>query len=320
VGLTFYVWSVNSLLTLKPEHQKMMKQKKVVVPVAWNPGKPARPGVMQAMLSPGFTSKVPPAAPPAFSVQQPARPLQAKLALPAACPKLPAVPPVYRPQAGAATLQPKLSIVKAPNVLAPRVPFGKKLIQRAELTRPSFNASASALKIEANDLGFDGHDLAHRMSWDEIKGELESATSQHDFDNLLRRVLIPARGFGTVKKGDTRLYNKGLEIMKKAKWKGCPEIANFLNSCPYNLRPGHPSDNRSIGGNRDVHRNEDQSSKQYPDGPPTPQSKQLFGGKIPNWERSSDMMTMSAFDDFEENFETFVQKALECGDRLLTKM
>jgi hypothetical protein len=309
------------------EFKEMGKEKAFAAPAAWNIDRTAKPVLMQAMPAPRSNIKLPPTVPPVFRPRQTSAAIQAKSSLPLLSRSAPTVPAVYRPPPRVTILHPQLSRVRHFKVAAPAllsgVALGRGLIQRANASfdRPAFNSAADGLKDLAKELGFEDHHLAHRMSWQQICLLLENPLVQKtDIDALMRKLLIPARAFGNVPQGDTRLYDMGCAIMDEANWQPCSEIATFLNSSIYNLRPGHPSDNMSIGGKRDVHRDETKSSNMYPEGPPTPQSSQIFDFKVSKSDRSSDMMDMSAFEDYEEDFEAMLKKSLACGKRILKKM
>ncbi len=139
-------------------------------------------------------------------------------------------------------------------------------------------------------------DMAHRFPYNKIKKEAleyiinNTAWKGSRFKKLVKAITIPQRNFGTISRGD-KLYYKKIKRLIKVN----PDdirILKYLNSSPFNLRPGDPSTNRSIGDNPDYHYDDITRSL-------TPQSEMLEQ-LLPNPKGySSDYLDKKQFDKFE---------------------
>lgn len=111
--------------------------------------------------------------------------------------------------------------------------------------RHTFSGPATKIrKIGASQMGKKKYDMAHRLSYHRIS-QIVGEGNQAKIDKLIAAVTIPQRDFGKYKAGDTTYYNK----VKKIKNSG--QLIKSLNNSPFNLRPGNPSKNRSIGAGFD---------------------------------------------------------------------
>lgn len=234
----------------------------------------------------------------------------------------PQVPPVFRPEHRSSLLQAKMptsTSVKRPNLAAPYHMMAGTVLQRAsdKIERPDFIGAAEQLKKIGKGLGYDNTHLAHRMSWHRIRTELEKTAGRLPAErkqiimDLMKKLLIPARAFGNIPKGDQELYAMGMQIAKSEDWIPSEGLAKFLNSSIYNLRPGFPHLNIQIGSRDDVHFDETKKGE-----PPTPQSEQLFGSNAKKAD-SSDIMTMAGFTAFESNFGKPLKSALKSGEHIM---
>lgn len=132
-------------------------------------------------------------------------------------------------------------------------------------SRPGFKSYilVAGRKIKL-DLGGRPFDMAHRLSFRDIRTIMEHGTLERK-QALVEALTIPQRDFGEIPAGDLTLYDQIMEL----DW-DTPEALSALNSSCFNLRPGIPSINRSIGARPDLHHEGND-----PDRPLTPQSAKL---------------------------------------------
>lgn len=111
--------------------------------------------------------------------------------------------------------------------------------------RPSFSGPATKIKKQgAPLLTGDEYDMAHRLSYQRIKEIVESGNNAV-IHKMVKALTIPKRTFGVYKKGYQGYYNHVITITDQ------DELIKALNNSPFNLRPGNPSVNRSIGSGFD---------------------------------------------------------------------
>ncbi|GGB66239.1 hypothetical protein GCM10007424_02730 [Flavobacterium suaedae] len=111
--------------------------------------------------------------------------------------------------------------------------------------RPSFSGPATKIKKQgAPLLTGDEYDMAHRLSYQRIKEIVESGNNAV-IHKMVKALTIPKRTFGMYQKGYQGYYNHVTSITDQ------DELIKALNNSPFNLRPGNPSVNRSIGSGFD---------------------------------------------------------------------
>ncbi|MBK4734561.1 hypothetical protein [Noviherbaspirillum pedocola] len=113
-----------------------------------------------------------------------------------------------------------------------------------------FSGTAIGAAIKQN---LDNSDLAHRMSFEDIRRCLDSYPIDSErVEDMIRTLTIPARDYGGVLKGDRQYYDyvkANTQNKRKGKQKEHTKavLAELLNSSPFNLRPGNSAENRSLG-------------------------------------------------------------------------
>ena len=139
-------------------------------------------------------------------------------------------------------------------------------------------------------------DMAHRFPYNRIKMEalniikIKTPWKGSRFKELVKVITIPQRNFGTISRGDKLYYRIVKRLITNNR--NDIRILKYLNSSPFNLRPGDPSKNRSIGDNPDYHYDDITRSL-------TPQSEMLEKFlQNPNG-KSSDYLDKKQFDNFE---------------------
>ena len=115
-----------------------------------------------------------------------------------------------------------------------------QIIQFGKRSRPSFSGPAKKLRQATNS----NDDLAHRISYHDIE-QIVNGGSSTQRQELIEKVTIPQRDFPQHPCGYDGYYKKVLLINDNA------QLIRALNNCPFNLRPGIASVNRSIGAGFD---------------------------------------------------------------------
>ncbi|MFN8711444.1 MAG: hypothetical protein ACK5Z2_01245, partial [Bacteroidota bacterium] len=181
-----------------------------------------------------------------------------------------------------------------------------------KIVRPGFVGSVKVMRKDAKSLHpTENIHMAHRLSWESIRNTIMT-NDKVKIETMVNNLSIPQRNFGDpqnggVKKGNKDYYN-AIVAFHKAHPKDLEGLAKFLNSSPYNLRPGDGQTNSSIGGDPDAHFDET-----LPNEPMTPQSRALLPHTTVD---SSDFMTMSDFADWEANFyDEYVVPAIKSVER-----
>ncbi|RLJ80697.1 hypothetical protein [Pedobacter alluvionis] len=156
--------------------------------------------------------------------------------------------------------------------------------------RPSFSGPAAKIRKTGNGhVKAKKYDMAHRLSLKDIK---TIVTSKDHFliKQVIKKVTIPERDFGKYKKGFKGYYNDVKDITDES------SLIKALNNSPFNLRPGDPSRNRSLGaafdGNVDDDGYEtDQSKALRPlaktHGKKDIRSSYLTAKELKSWEKSA---------------------------------
>ncbi|MCX6318954.1 MAG: hypothetical protein NTW29_16875 [Bacteroidetes bacterium] len=163
--------------------------------------------------------------------------------------------------------------------------------------RPGFRSNVTRMrKYIKNALNLGPYDMAHRMSYHDIREQVENLKGDpKKLNQMIRDITVPKRKFGKIKKGDKAYYSLALGAKKDPKL-----LVKILNSSPYNLRPGDQSTNRSIGARGDLHYEKKPKLKRTL----TPQSKDLKKWILDNRGESSDIMSKDQFKTFEKGLDT----------------
>lgn len=170
----------------------------------------------------------------------------------------------------------------------------KRVFQLAR--RPGFRSNVTRMRkyIKAA-LNLGPYDMAHRMSYHDIREQVENLKGNpKKLNEMIRDITVPKRKFGKIKKGDKAYYSLALGAKKDPKL-----LVKILNSSPYNLRPGDQSTNRSIGARGDLHYEKKPKLKRTL----TPQSKDLKKWILDNRGESSDFMSKKQFEIFEKGLD-----------------
>ncbi|MGL5891118.1 MAG: hypothetical protein ACRC3B_14610, partial [Bacteroidia bacterium] len=193
--------------------------------------------------------------------------------------------------------------------------FGSKKASKAgtvKIVRPGFVGSVKVMRQDAKSLHpTENIHMAHRLSWESIRNTIMT-NDKAKIKAMVENLTIPQRNFGNPKnggvgKGNLDYYN-AIIAYHNAHPTDLIGLAKFLNSSPYNLRPGDGQTNSSIGGDPDAHFDET-----LPNEPMTPQSRALLPSTTVD---SSDFMTMSDFADWEANFyNEYVLPAIKSVNR-----
>lgn len=132
--------------------------------------------------------------------------------------------------------------------------------------RPHWKKDANRLRrMSKKHISSGSFDLAHRFPYQGIRNIVKSKDIKR-INRLTGIIAIPKRRFGSIPKGDKKIYNRLKKIIDD--YQAAPSelleklLTAELNSVPFNLRPGDQSLNRSIGGR--VDRNIDESGRVTP--------------------------------------------------------
>ena len=169
-------------------------------------------------------------------------------------------------------------------------------------SRPAFrNNINKARKTLSSELaGYEEYDMAHRLSYHDIN-KIVMYSPEEYVESMIEAVTVPQRDFGTKKKGDKEYYNETMKLYQKGDRK---KLISHLNSSPYNLRPGVPSINRSIGKRADLHHLGNDPKRSL-----TPQSKRLEHFAISLSDKSSDFLKPGVLKSVEKVMTEFKFKA-----------
>ncbi len=192
---------------------------------------------------------------------------------------------------------------KANNNLIP-----PRKVSQFGIYRPAFKGYARKLRRRGKRI-FKRRkfDLAHRVSYYKIN-KIISGGKKGEITKLIKCVMIPQRRFGRIPKGDRGLYNVTVKLYRDYKQnrtiKRKRKLLSELNSSPFNLRPGDPSKNRSIGKKPDLcFRNRRKGTRRSL----SPQSRRIKRDLYPRLRRrnirSSDMMSKKQKKRFERKIQ-----------------
>ncbi|MCX2494459.1 hypothetical protein OQX63_13300 [Pedobacter sp. PF22-3] len=107
--------------------------------------------------------------------------------------------------------------------------------------RPSFSGPAAKIRKNGSDhVKAKKYDMAHRLSLKDIR-TIVTSKDHLLIKQVIKKVTIPERDFGKYKKGYKGYYNDVKDITDDS------SLIKALNNSPFNLRPGNPSRNRSLG-------------------------------------------------------------------------
>lgn len=158
--------------------------------------------------------------------------------------------------------------------------------------RPAFSSRIKRGTADIRRRTKKAFDLAHRLSYRDIESLVRQYWYQpRKLNEFIRVLTIPQRQYGCFPMGYRGYYDKVI----KAKMK-IYTVISMLNSSPFNLRPGAPSVNRSIGAAPDLHHQDEDPAR-----PLTPQSAALAPYAIdPDPGKSSDLFSGKEAKEAEE--------------------
>lgn len=162
-----------------------------------------------------------------------------------------------------------------------------------QLARPGFSSNIKKGAADIRKKIRKAFDLAHRLSFRDIELFVwQNQRNPKKIYKLIHALTVPRRDYGIFKKGYRGYYDKVIIEARRNIYKAI----RMLNSSPFNLRPGDPSLNRSIGAAPDLHHEDNDPAR-----PLTPQSAALEPfARDPDPGKSSDFLTGAAAKGAEE--------------------